>query len=408
MKKKIAFYCAHSFALYDVFPLFNNYDIEENDIYIITKKKYYRLVKEVFGINDDKIYFIDDYVNKIGSYFTYWFTLLFVSEDFSELYQDRRKIKYSNFQLRISNYLKVLNLKNNKVNTTYSKVINLFYKLSLMKSFPKDFDKVYVVTKVFHPYLLSVYEDKIHLIVESWDHPSKEPFLLNPFSVESWNESLNNELVKYQFYYNTTIGKALKFRYIEEYNKTYDEEVLNHDEIKDIEFVKNNDVAIYPICCSSSYFSFSEELRFVKDLALKLDKENIKLYVRPYPLAPYNDVAALKEIENVKVGIGNKLIDGLEVFDISHMLHKYLIIKHAKYVINLGTTFVFDAALVHSKCKIIQLKIDMKTYGDLGAYTSGTHVTNYLHVSSTQDFINFNPLKGDNSFKKYLKNWLNS
>ncbi|QNM85772.1 hypothetical protein H9W90_01230 [Polaribacter pectinis] len=407
MKTKIAFYCAHSFGLYDILPLFKSYNSNDYDVYIITNKKYYPIIKEEFVIEEDKILLITDYTSRIGVHFTDWFKLLCVNENFSEFYKQRKKIKFSGLKQKVSNSFKLFNLKNSEVNKMYSKIIQLLYKLSLIKTFPINFDKVYVVTKIFNPYLITPFEDKTHLIIESWDHPAKEPILINPFVVETWNKSLEQELKQYQFYKNTIKGKPLKFRYIEEYNKNYDEKILNKEELEDILFLKNNDVAIYPMCTSSSYFAFSEELRFVKDLALKLQREDVQLYIRPYPLAPYKDVLALQEIQNVKVGVGNKITDGLEVFSKAHMLHKYLIIKYAKYVINLGTTFVFDAALVESACKIIQIKIDMNTYGDLGKYSRGVHITKYLHTKDAFEFKSLEVNMANLSYKEYLINWLN-
>lgn len=407
MKNKIIFYCAHAFGLYDILPLFESYKSNGHDVYIITHKKYYSIVKEKFVLEDDKILFITDFTSRIGVHFTDWFRLLFVNENFSEFYQQRNKIKFSGFKQKISNSFKLFNLKNSKVNKTYSKIINLFYKVNLIKSFPINFDKIYVVTKIFDPYLIIPFENKTHLIIESWDHPAKEPFLLNPEKVETWNNSLIEELEQYQFYKKPIKGKPLKFRYIEEYNKGYDEKILNKEELEDVLFIKNNDVAIYPMCTSSSYFAFSEELCFVRDLAVKLNREDVQLYIRPYPLAPYKDVLALQEIQNVKVGIGNEIADGLEVFSKAHMLHKYLINKYAKYVINLGTTFVFDAALVNSKCKIIQIKIDTNTYGDLGKYSRGVHITKYLHTKDAYEFKDLEINKANLSFKEYLINWLN-
>jgi hypothetical protein len=408
MKDKVAFYCGHAFALYDVLPLFKSYDSDVYEIYIITKTKYYSVVKEQFGLKDDNIFLIEDYSSRVGNHFTLWFNLLCVSIDFSDFYAARRKIKLTPLQQKIANAFKFLNLKNKNVNVIYGKIIRLFERLALIKGLPIDFNKIYVVTKVFHPYLLAKYEDKMHVIMESWDHPAKEPFLLNPASVESWNVALNDDLTKYQFYKNTLKGDGLKFRYIKEFNSFYDTAILNDEEREDIAFIENNEVAIYPMCTSSSYFAFAEEVKFVEDLALKLKREKITLYIRPYPLAPYADVVALQALGNVKVGIGNKIPDGLEVFSENHMLHKYLIIKHAKYVINLATTFVFDAALVDAQCKIIQLKIDRTTYGDLGRYSRGVHVTKYLHVQNTQGFVDFTLLNVDYTYKKYLNNWLNN
>ena len=408
MKKKIVFYCAHAFGLYDILPLYKRYTSENYDVFIITDKKYFEAVKINFVINDENIFFINDYKSRLGMYFTDWFRLLFVSENFSEFYKQRKKLKFTSFKQSVSNYFVLFNISNDRVNYIYSKVIKLFYRFSLIKPFPVNFDKFYVVTKILHPYLITPFEDVTHLIVESWDHPAKEPFLLNPSSAESWNDSLNLELNRYQFYKKNIIGKALKFRYIEEYNKYFDIKILNNEELDDIRFIQNNNVAIYPMCTSSAYFGFSDELIFVCDLAKKLEKENVKLYIRPYPLAPFNDVLALKQIKNVKVGIANKICDGLEVFNEAHMLHKYLLIKHAKYVLNLGTTFVFDAALVYSECRIVQLKIDMSNYGDLGKYSRGIHITKYLHTDNAFDFSDFKLAMVTNLYKEYLINWLNN
>jgi hypothetical protein len=162
------------------------------------------------------------------------------------------------------------------------------------------------------------------------------------------------------------------------------------------------------MCTSSSFFAFQDELNFISDLALKLKNENIKLYIRPYPLAPYSDVLALNEIKGIYVGLGNKINNGLEVFDTNHMLHKYLIIKNAKYVINLGTTFVFDAALVDSNTKIIQIIIPENSYGDLGKYSRGVHLTKYLHTGEVFDFESLNLSDVSFNYKNYLKEWLNN
>jgi hypothetical protein len=405
--KKIGFYCNHAFGLYDIIPIINEYKKNDFEIFIITKKTYVNVVKNNIEIEDNNILLIEDYYNRFGFHFTQYYMLFCVNEYFSKLFIQRKYIKFSKFKIKISNLIKFLNVKNDKVNIKYSKIIFFFYKLKLIKSFPVDFEKLYVVTKVFNPYLITPFESRVHLIIESWDHPSKEPFLINPVSAESWNHDLNLELIQFQSYKNVTIGKALKFRYIEEYNTFYDKNILTIDEINDINYIKTNNVAIYPMCTSSSFFAFQDELNFVSDLALKLKLENIKLYVRPYPLAPYSDVLALNEIKNIYVGLGNKIKDGLEVFDINHMLHKYLIIKNSKYVINLGTTFVFDAALVNSDTKIIQIVIPENSYGDLGKYSRGVHLIKYLHTNEVFQFKELDINKANLYYKEYLFNWLN-
>jgi hypothetical protein len=402
---KIAFYCNHAFALYDVLPLVQDYQKKEFEVYIITRRIYIKTIKQHFEIKESNILFIEDYTNKFVSKFTDFYLRFCIKSSFTEMYKERLKIKYSKSKLLNT---KIFNVKNENSNILYSKIIKFFFKLKVFKTFPIDFYKIYAVSKIFHPYLIIPFENRTHLIVESWDHPAKEPFLINPNISESWNESLSKELMKYQYYKNSIIGKALKFRYIEEFNENLPIISLTNEEFEDVNFIKRNDVAIYPMCTSSLYYSFNEELSFVRDLAIKMTKENVKLYIRPYPLAPYNDMKELKKIENVYVGLGNKIKDGIEVFDLNHMFHKYLIIKYSKYVINLGTTFVFDAALVKSDCKIIQVVIEEKSYGNLGKYSRGTHITKYLHTDKALVFDDFNLERIGYDYKNYLKNWLNN
>jgi hypothetical protein len=406
--KKVGFYCEHAFGLYAVFPKVNEYKNNGYEVFIITKKIYVDVLKLNFKIEDNNILFIEDFHSRLGSQFTKFYILFCVNSSFSELFFHRKNIRFSNFKIKISNSLKILNVKNSHVNIIYSKIINFFYKIRLIKTFPVNFDKLYVVTKVFQPYVITPFESRVKLIVESWDHPAKEPFLINPASAESWNTDLNIELIKFQNYTNVFKGEALKFRYINEFNNYNDVNILTLDEIKDINYIKNNIVALYPMCTSSSFFAFQDELDFVKDLSLKLKIENIKLYVRPYPLAPHSDILALNQIKDVYIGLGNKIKNGLEVFDKNHMLHKYLIINHAKYVINLGTTFVFDAALVDSSTKIIQIIIPENSYGDLGIYSRGVHLTNYLHTDDAFNIESLNFSEVTYSYKNYLKEWLNN
>tara|TARA_B100000780_G_scaffold254099_1_gene202018 strand:+ start:9555 stop:10802 length:1248 start_codon:yes stop_codon:yes gene_type:complete len=410
MKKKIiGFYCFHAFGLYDIVPLYREYfQQEHNDVYIITQKKYLKLVQENFDIKKDKIIFLDDFKNIFGSVFTSWFSLLCVSKDFSDMYSDRTKIIFRGYKKKILDHITFLNIKNYSLNSTYSKMIRFFYFFRIMKKIPLDFTKLYVTTKVFNPYILTPFENNIHLIVESWDHPAKFPFLMTPNSTESWNKYLNYELNEYQAYNNLIIGKGLKFRYIEEFNNHYSSNILNEIENEDINFIRENRVAIYPISTSSTFFAFEGEINFVKKLAIATKKQNIKLYVRPYPLAPHSDISELRKIKNVYVGIGNKIEDGKEVFNLNHMLHKYLIIKNTDYVINVATTFVFDAALVKSNCKIIQIKIKTNEFKDFGEYANGYHIKRYL---STSDSIYLNQLDfrlKDFTYKTYLRDWLSS
>ena len=405
-KNNIGFYAEHAFGLYDIKPLVEKHIKTGVNIYVITSIKYEDIVCSYLNIPSDNVLYVENIKNNILSFITSWFKLFCVKGDFSEFYLQRRGIKFDKKSILISKLFFFLKVPNKRINRTYRKLINFLYKIKVFSSLPLNFDKLYVVTKVFHPYILTPYSEVTELIIESWDHPAKEPFLVDPKIAYGWNHDLNKELMIYQSYANLSMLKPLKFRYIEEYNRSNNFRELNEEEVADINFVKENKVIIYPMCTSSTYFAFEDELMFVRDLSKKVLEEGYKLYIRPYPLAPYKDKEELEKINNVYVGLGNKIKDGKEVFDNNHMLHKYMIIKYADYVINIGTTFVFDAALVESKCEILQVVIPKSSYGNFGKYSHGIHLEKYLHTNGCIEFDKLKITKSDNCYKDYLSGWL--
>lgn len=402
----IGFYAEHAFGLYDIKPLVEKCLEENANVYIITSVKYKDIASSYLNVPFTNILFIEDIRNYLLSYATNWFRVLCVRDDFSEFYLQRKGIKFSRKSILISKFLFFLKVSNKDINKSYRKFISFLYSSRLFKPIDLRLDKLYVVTKVFHPYLLTPFKDVTELIIESWDHPAKEPFLVDPKIAYGWNKDLNEELRVYQSYDNLSILKPLKFRYIEEFNKSYNPNVLKDRELMDIDYVKNNKVIVYPMCTSSTYFAFKGELEFVKDLAQRISEGGYKLYIRPYPLAPYRDIEELENIKNVYVGLGNIIQNGKEVFDDCHMLHKYLLIKHVNYVINIGTTFVFDAALVESECKIIQIVIPKKSYGNFGKYSHGVHIEKYLHTNECIEFDKFDVKNIKDDYKDYLSDWL--
>ena len=407
-RKIIGFYSFHAFGLYAVLPKFLEHLKNGDEVYLITRKIYLNIILKNFKIKKNRILFIEDYKSFFGGRITNWFSLFFIPNNFSKMYDERREIIFKGFKKKVSDHFNFLSLKKNKINTFYSSLIRIFYFFRILKKIPLNFYKLYVTTKVFNPYILTPFESKIHLIIESWDHPTKAPFLVSPLSSESWNYSLDIELKDYQGYKNIINGNALKFRYIKNFNNNYSTSILSDHQNDDINFIKNNNVAIYPMFTASDFFAFNDELIFLKKLSIILEKQSIKLYIRPYPLAPISDNLELKKISNVYVGLSNDFNYGNEVFDESHLLHKYLIIKYSKYIINLGTTFVFDAALVDSNCKIIQLKIEKEKFNDLGKYANGYHLKKYLHTSNSTTLNNIDIKHTNTDFKLYLRKWLST
>lgn len=395
---EIGFYCEHAFALYDIYPIVQKYR-ENNNIIIITYRRYANITDKYLSPN--KIIFIEDYVNKYVSLINRWFFLLSVRDDFSEFYSQRKSIRFNKRELLFERIFSFAKIDNEKINKKYTKLFSIFFKLRLIKPFDTQFEKIFVFTKVFNQYLLIPHQKESILITESWDHPAKEPFLINPKVAFTWNKDLKKELKHYQNYDFVSVMFPLKFRYIFEYNAIIPSKLLgklSEKYILDLDLIDDN-TFVYPMCTSSDYFAFDGEVLFLRNLATLLIEKGYSLYIRPYPLAPSKDVEALSKIPNIKIGIANNIKLGNEVFDEEHLIHKYLVIYKSLGIINIGTTFVFDAALLDKEKIIIQLIVDNPQLGDFNNYSKGVHIKKYLHNEYS---ISFKDMKENNFSKEYM------
>ncbi len=265
--KKIGFYCEHAFGLYSIVPLYKKYVNNNYEVYIISYKKYEEIVIREFHIPKDKIVFIEDYQSRLGSKISQWFQILGVNLNFSEFYSQRVKIKLGSFNYKISKIFNSFKIENKRVNLRYHQLIILLNTTGILKKIPLDFDKLFVVSKVFNPYLIAPFAKNVFLIMESWDHPGKEPFFINPKIAFGWNRPLAQELKTFQNFQNVRRMGALKFRYISELEKLNEDVLFNKLGVKykeDLQKIDSANTVVYPICTSSNYFAFEGEVEFVK------------------------------------------------------------------------------------------------------------------------------------------------
>lgn len=409
-----AFWCEHAYAIYSMKPIIDKYKKKGYNIIFFTENSLIPIAKKYLKLNDREILSIKAYKSPIGRYLTLFFQMFFIPINYSEFYYQRQKIKLNKTQQRLSQFFKIFNLPKEKVNQYYIKLFCFLYKMHFIKKIDIEFDRLYVFTKLYNPYILAPFSKKMILIMESWDHPSKEPFLANPICTLSWNRDLINEIKYYQFYSKVFPIKPLKFRYIEDFLTQSDSNLIkllkNQSLIDDLQIFENEKVAVYPMCTSSTYFAFNGEIKFIKDLSVAVKIAGYVLYVRPYPLAPVEDCKVIQSIENVVVGFSDASTNGTDVLNQDLQIHKYLLLRKATLIINTGTTFVFDAALVGAP--IIQLGIYTDKYSDFSNFSKGLHIQRYLlnnnlfksFEGNIHELAKF--IEEDMAFSTLIRKWL--
>jgi hypothetical protein len=412
-----AIWCEHPFAIYSALLIVKKYREQSKRVIIYTNSKCKEYAMSYLDFKEDEIIIIDKYQSKKGARLTRLFELLFVPLDFSPVFKKRKTIKWTKRELRISQFFSFLKIKGSKVNKTYQKWIKFFTTIQVVRTISRpEPDLLISFTKTYVPYLLSQFKCRHISIMESWDHPGKEPYLIYPDVHLCWNDDLCRETSEIQGLKKTGKICPLKFRYIEEYSSVDTElifEVLDKVYQKDLSYLKENDCLVYPMCTSSDYYAFEGEVKFVKDLAEAVGATGKKLYIRPYPIAPIQDAEILNNINNVFVGLVSTVSNGANVLNEQENKHKYLLMKYSAAVINVGTTFAFDAALVGSP--VYQLQLHTEKYGIFSSYSHGEHIKKYLWNENNFSFEGeiqklkevFIDSKKSKNFSNYLINWIN-
>ena len=370
--------------------------------------------KTYFDFPDCRVLNIADYYSAVGKRFTRLYRQYCIPLNFSPLYYIRLGYGSTKVRKRDRWLNKFLSIPADRLNSRYAKLVKILTSVGLIKKIDLRPDLMFSFTKVHNAHHLVQFNDVHISIMESWDHPSKEPYLLLPRRSLTWNKALAEETRRYQNYDTVHTITPLKFRYIFESEKKSEAELASRitdtDLAEDLRLFDNNRLVIYPMCTSSAYFGFAGELEFVKELCKMLRNSAYKLYIRPYPLAPIEDKQKLEALDDkVYVGASISGTDGTEVLDEELQIHKYLIIKKSALIINTGTTFVFDAALCDRP--IVQVYFDPESDQDFHiTINKQEHLKNYLlneHavLYSPQNILTATEA-ADMSFSRSIKKWL--
>jgi hypothetical protein len=358
-----------------------------------------------------KIFFIEDLKSKKGEWIDYIFKAYFIPINFSKTYY-RKIANYKKFTPQILFCFKLLNkifsLKRN-FNKKYVQLISFMVKINFINKLPIKFDFLHVYTKVNYSYLIAAYSHKIISHMESWDHFFKTPYFFNSILHYTWNNTFKEDIRIIQ----DNIGE-IRTETIEKFNYTRMNilEDVSPFYKKEIDWFKKNknNYIIYPICLSSRYHEIQpSEIVFINYLIEILNETGLKIYIRPYPLAPISDLKEIIENGHVKIGVMKEYFNGSEVFDKSFLQHKIELIKNAKKVINVGTTFVFDSAFLNTPITQLNLGKSFDVFSEVSAYP---HIDKYLNIglnkieTNDSNFIRDQILNMDMSYLSYLKSFL--
>lgn len=377
----VSIWATSAFNFYSIKPIIDKLKTADVSIHIYTVSQHPELIAKYLNIPRENIINIKALNKKYPIRSTVarithkLFEKYMVSPDFSVMYSRIRSAKKSEGVFWAQ--------KDGKwINSTYKKLFSLWM--------PNIFngDTVLVLSLVTNPYWLCSCKNDVTLLMESWDHPVKMPLMHFPSLVYTWNDALAKDFCNYQGYDSSTVISPLKFRYIEEFSNhagnISDYMPQSSKYLKDIEFITKQSYILY-ICTSSSRNTkaYNGEMKLINDLIKYCKKLNLWLYIKPKPDGLDTEYDSLKSEKKVWIGIYGTGSEGLDMLDDEYHAYRYLLLKQAQYVVNVGTTFVLEAALVGAK--IVQLNIlDNANYYGFSNMMSNPHIQKYLNSS---DFV---------------------
>ena len=394
INKKIVIFCDGLDKFYSLKPIVEGLKKQNiNPIIYNSNPDHKEIIKDYLGLKNENV--IDLYkrfpiISRLLGRLSNLWIWLFVPSNFSRLYKLECEKKYL-FQIPL------FFLKKN-INSSY---VNFFKFIT-----PKIFDntKVLVFTTLNNTFWLSRSKQNI-VVLDSWDHAYKKPFLFQSQKIFVWNEDLAKEVKEKQDCFNYQLIFPLRFRYIVELQDKYKINKKNINKFCDeIEIIKKNNFVTYVATYSSmAKKEFPMEKKLIKKIGNWCFKNQKKLYVKPKPFSNINDFKDLKNEPGLYIGISGE--NNLHMIDNEYHYYRKVLLESSMFIINLGTTFVLEAAFL--KRPILQLHLE-KWYEDIELFEGqNEHVEKYLYNNSDNKISVFHenpPLFFKNALKnqKYL------
>lgn len=407
LQKKVAIWSENIFGLYSAKPVIEKYVAQGRQVFLIVREQDRETAAKYIGITAVRIKSIESLDSTPRRLLSRFIMPMISPLSFSPMFgrlQSKRRLSWGYILgITIAKFFSPA-----EINRTYSKVFSRFSGL-----LPAQF--VISFTRVSKPYLLAGKGLKHIAIMESWDHPVKAPWYVMPNYVLTWNRDLRKDVRCYQ-----NVGKVgyvipLKFRYIAELEKLSEVEMLRRLSLtysEELSRVHRREFVLYPTSTSSiNAVDHPGEMELISDLVAATHEAGLFLYIKPKPNGPIGDYDAFAKMRHVIVGRYSSDISAIDMLRDEYHVFRYLLLQRARVVINVGTTFVLEAAL--ARTPIIQLDLRGGRFGNFSSLSKNVHLQKYLlnlptvpHAGDTQKLGQAILLKQGQAFGPLLREWL--
>lgn len=243
---------------------------------------------------------------------------------------------------------------------------------SLMSRFVKNpfpTNTILAVSRVRHPHLLCAPEQNVFTLMESWDHPTKQPAGYTSDGVFVWNEDVAADWKTFQGDTNVMIGYPFKLRY-----------ALGRRTLAGAPRTPGN-VALY--AASSSSMSdqrrFDEEMEVIEEVCRATRKAGWDLIVKPRPNGRRGDFDVFGDRHaHVAIAEYGESEDPSDYYlDDEYNARRIRQLEAVDLVICLTTTFALDAAAL----EVPVLQLDLREYSALehtARRSTNHHLVRYL------------------------------
>ena len=300
--------------------------------------------------------------------------------------------------------------------------INKKYHTFFAKKVPDLFEGSPVISATINrwPYLLAGSKNVVN-VMESWDHPIKRPFFLNPAITFTWNKKLGQDIQAHQGLKEWDTIFPLKFRYIEDF-KSYSvaelKENLTEKYKKDLSEIKDDTIMYVVSTSSRNAKAFDGELKLIRQLITFCNQHQKSLYIKPKPNGKQGEFDEFSSLQNVQIGLYGEGEQSECMLDDNYHKYRLALLKSVNLVINVYTTFALEAALVG--VPILQLSLENSTtFGHFAELINNPHIKNYFLEGKPYIHYNGHPNELDQklnsgeittlsqSYTKAIYSWIN-
>lgn len=408
MLNKLSIHAELGTAIYLIKPIVEELSKRKIETYLYTHPMNVQKAATYLNVKTENIFDLK-YDNRIQGYIDFLIKQLIVKKTFSFQYKrvNSSKNKILKIMIHILGYLPKPNP--NKINKIYNSVWVLLNR----KPYYKTRNVLYITRSGITHTLNSKFHN-IVTIVESWDHPVKSPFFVKSKKILVWNKDLLKDVKKFQNENSIIESYPLKFRYIDEF-KRLKPEIANFRVKEEIEFTKKYSYWLY--ICTFSNFSggniFSDEKKVIARLVEIAQKKKEFVYIKPHPHGKRDELHSLLSYDNVRIGIPATYSGMNYIFTDEDQYYKYLLLKNAKKIFNIGTTLVLEASILNDS--IYQLDGSDSDWAFANS-CNNYHIKKYLNVFPSVIKINKKTIYDigrylevkNNGFSESLRTWISS